>query len=996
MKRGRDEVQAVQNVKRAGASGQRGAPAPVAPAGKLTTSDALQYLRDVKSRFADQKNVYETFLEIMKEFKSQRIDTAGVIKRVKTLFKGHRELILGFNTFLPKGYEIELARVSSDEEEDEEAPGRGEYIRNEQKAPIEFDQAIHYVNKIKQRFASDDRVYKAFLEILNMYRKGHKSIHVVYNEVALLFKQHIDLLEEFTFFLPDAQAVHREQRGRGGFRGGRGGGGGARGAGSVVASSAPEMRSMHKRKAARKATEGFRAGYGYDDEESRKPALARELQYFERVKARLHNRDAYHDMIKCIHMYNQEIIPRAELVGLVADIIGKHTDLMAGFHEFLVKCETMDTDMTLTLTRGGQPMGTGGRDALRNVKAMSKDKMLSKPLSEIVSGVTERITPSYVRIPAAYPKLTSQGRTAIGASVLNDVCVNVITGSEDGSSFKLMRKNQYEESLFKCEDDCYEFDMAVEANTSAMNALKRMYDQILTLPEDARPNYRLHDTSLSPTHVKAIEALYTDASPILLELLRKNPHASIPVVVNRMEQKAVEWAKVKEEMTRLWRKLFDQNYAKSLDHRSFYFKQAEKKALLPKTMVQEVRESSDARRTGFDSYVAFMSVRRRFEPVGQPDLTMEYGDREVLGDAWVVLRTVVEELRGASPREQLLELYLDMVENLFCMPHRTEELAAIKAAAKDGTLGKRGKRGTKAVSAKPPTPDGDGSGGDGAGGGDAAAATAAAEKAGSPEAGAAAGAEEEEEKGEDEDEEKGEGEEGGSGSDSDDGPKLPTTGCRPLEPIYGDAKSLCIESRRLLLSNEMMFIFLRYHRHLYERLRQARRCALSTAQAAASPDTASAAAAAAAPADPSQPPSAGPAPPRESDPAVLAAAADAHAQFMAMTGQMLRGELEIAVYEDDVRALLGTSSYELFTLDKLLHKITTHMRMMLQDDQTMRLWELFRYEHSRAAGCGLHVATYHTNCSSVIDEACYVFDYDAASCSMKACYMFDYDAANAA
>ena len=31
-----------------------------------------------------------------------RVDTAGVIVRVKDLFKGHRELILGFNTFLPK------------------------------------------------------------------------------------------------------------------------------------------------------------------------------------------------------------------------------------------------------------------------------------------------------------------------------------------------------------------------------------------------------------------------------------------------------------------------------------------------------------------------------------------------------------------------------------------------------------------------------------------------------------------------------------------------------------------------------------------------------------------------------------------------------------------------------------------------------------------------------------------------------------------------------
>ena len=35
-----------------------------------------------------------------------RIDTEGVIKRVKTIFKGHRDLILGFNQFLPKVREI--------------------------------------------------------------------------------------------------------------------------------------------------------------------------------------------------------------------------------------------------------------------------------------------------------------------------------------------------------------------------------------------------------------------------------------------------------------------------------------------------------------------------------------------------------------------------------------------------------------------------------------------------------------------------------------------------------------------------------------------------------------------------------------------------------------------------------------------------------------------------------------------------------------------------
>lgn len=73
----------------------------------------------------------------------------------------------------------------------------------EVKPAVEFNQAISYVNKIKKRFASDDRVYRAFLEILNLYRKHNKTITQVYDEVALLFRGHQDLLDEFAYFLPD-------------------------------------------------------------------------------------------------------------------------------------------------------------------------------------------------------------------------------------------------------------------------------------------------------------------------------------------------------------------------------------------------------------------------------------------------------------------------------------------------------------------------------------------------------------------------------------------------------------------------------------------------------------------------------------------------------------------------------------------------------------------------------------------------------------------------
>ena len=59
------------------------------------------------------------------------------------------------------------------------------------------------------RAQNNEKVYKTFLEILNLYRKEEKSIAEVYEEVAQLFRHHSDLLNEFTHFLPDSSPPHQ-------------------------------------------------------------------------------------------------------------------------------------------------------------------------------------------------------------------------------------------------------------------------------------------------------------------------------------------------------------------------------------------------------------------------------------------------------------------------------------------------------------------------------------------------------------------------------------------------------------------------------------------------------------------------------------------------------------------------------------------------------------------------------------------------------------------
>lgn len=39
---------------------------------KLTTTDAMTYLKEVKDMFQDQREKYNMFLEVMKDFKAQR------------------------------------------------------------------------------------------------------------------------------------------------------------------------------------------------------------------------------------------------------------------------------------------------------------------------------------------------------------------------------------------------------------------------------------------------------------------------------------------------------------------------------------------------------------------------------------------------------------------------------------------------------------------------------------------------------------------------------------------------------------------------------------------------------------------------------------------------------------------------------------------------------------------------------------------------------------
>lgn len=67
-----------------------------------------------------------------------------------------------------------------------------------------------------------------------------------------------------------------------------------------------------------------------------------------------------------------------------------------------------------------------------------------------------------------------------------------------------------------------------------------------------------------------------------MEILRKNPSLALPVILTRLKQKQEEWTRCRTDFNKVWAEIYVKNHYKSLDHRSFYFKQQESKNLSTK------------------------------------------------------------------------------------------------------------------------------------------------------------------------------------------------------------------------------------------------------------------------------------------------------------------------------------------------------------------------------------------------------------------------------
>ena len=217
-------------------------------------------------------------------------------------------------------------------------------------------------------------------------------------------------------------------------------------------------------------------------------SISAERKFFDQAKELLTSvsRESWTEFVRCLDLFSCDAVTKKDLFALVQDLFGPANSEL--FDEFKV----------LMAVRA-------------NYTANASDMWYATPLSEIDFSQCRKCTPSYRALPKSYPKPVCSERSDAEASLLNDIWVGIPIGSEESYSFRFMRKNQYEEALFKCEDDQFEIDMIIDTNMSAIRILEPIAEEIgslrlLTDSERAAPrfSFQLEKRSLGTVHLNAI------------------------------------------------------------------------------------------------------------------------------------------------------------------------------------------------------------------------------------------------------------------------------------------------------------------------------------------------------------------------------------------------------------------------------------------------------------------------------------------------------------
>ena len=526
-----------------------------------------------------------------------------------------------------------------------------------QSTPAEFDQAINYVNKIKQRYATQPDIYKLFLENLQMYQKGLKPINEVYREISILFKEAPDLLEDFKLFMPENTVVKDLKQPEyvypqyynqnvqlppvGSFQSNAThfANGQADGQQQLmmvnqqqyslpppqqIAVDDPHMNQyayQQQQQQLQQVQPQYQQQYQADDHPfgkdkkkkgsvasvsqiqtyqkqgqlqpqdefpvsnlrgsiSEKPSLisgvlepvypktldtdlTNEIAFFDKVKKSIGNKQTYNEFLKLLKLYSSDVVDKETLYQKSRSLIGEFPELFEWFKNFI-----------------------GWEESPLRIEDIAIKKQQIDLLMCKAAG------PSYRQLPKSQTKMPCSGRDDLCWSIFNDEWVGHPVWASEESGFIAHRKNQYEEMLFRIEDERHEYDYYMEANLRTIQTLETIANRIATMTPEEKAEFKLPvglGHTSSTIYVKVIRKIYDkDRGWEVIDALHENPVVAVPIVLKRLKQKDEEWKRVHREWNKVWREAEQKLMIKSLDHLGLSFKNIDKKLLTNKQLVSEI------------------------------------------------------------------------------------------------------------------------------------------------------------------------------------------------------------------------------------------------------------------------------------------------------------------------------------------------------------------------------------------------------------------------
>lgn len=265
--------------------------------------------------------------------------------------------------------------------------------------------------------------------------------------------------------------------------------------------------------------------------------------FFDKVRKALRNPDVYENFLRCLTLFNQEIISKSELVGLISPFLSRFPELHRWFQDFLGSAASAGP---------GGAAGTGVESVPLPAAVQRNDHRQTgvggaggehNNSQEIDLSTCKRLGASYCALPRNQESRKCTGRTALCREVLNDQWASFPTWAED-STFVTSRKTHYEEIIYRCEDERFELDVVLETNSATIRVLEGVQKRMSRMPPDELSRFRLDDClggNSTTIHQRALRRIYGDKAADVIQGLKKNPMVAVPVALKRLKTKEEEW-----------------------------------------------------------------------------------------------------------------------------------------------------------------------------------------------------------------------------------------------------------------------------------------------------------------------------------------------------------------------------------------------------------------------------------------------------------------------